>query len=414
MMARQSREQAESVRSAGGFALDAQAPGYLDDPYPVYHALRAESPLWLSPSGAWYLSGYDDVLTLLNDQRFQRQSPGGTVPISGDSRPATSIDRMLSRWMVFTDPPAHTRLRRLFGKAFTPRRIAVLRDEVKGIADALLDEALAKSSFDVIADFAYPLPVMVVSRILGVPAADYGRLMDWSAQLTGALDSGEASELATGIAASEAMLAYMAELITERRRAPREDFLSVLAADGDDDAPGADELLANCVFLLWAGHETTKNLIGNGTLALMRHPGELARLMADPSLAESGVDEFLRYESPIQKVGRWTREPVDFGDRQIPAGHYVVGLLGAANRDPQRFADPDRLDVSRGAGHGVAFGRGIHHCLGYRLAKLEGEVAFTALLQRVSALEPAFARPQWQANSSIRGLECLPVTVRWR
>jgi len=414
MTARQSREQAESAQPAGGFALDAEAPGYLDDPYPVYRALRTQSPVWLSPSGAWYLSRYDDVLTLLNDQRFQRQSPGGTVPISGDSRPATPIDHMLSRWMVFSDPPRHTRLRRSFGRAFAPRLVAALRDEVGRVADGLLDAALDKSDFDVIADFAYPLPVMVVSRILGVAAEDYSKLKDWSGQITGALDSGDAAELATGVAASEAMLDYMAELIAERRRAPREDFISVLAADGDDGAADAEDLLANCVFLLWAGHETTKNLIGNGVLALLRHPGELARLRTDLSLAESAVDEFLRFESPIQKVGRWTRAAVAFGDVEIPAEHYVVGLLGAANRDPARFADPDRFDVARGAGHGVAFGRGIHHCLGYRLAKLEGEVAFTALLRQASALEPRFAAPQWQANSSIRGLECLPVTAKRR
>jgi len=330
---------------------------------------------------------------------------------------------MLSRWMVVIAPPAHTRLRRLVGKAFTPKLVAGLRGDISDIANRLLDDALGDGeTFDVIADFAYPLPVIVVSRILGVPAADYDRLKDWSGQLTGALDTGDSEELATGIHATEELTAYMSGLIAERRRAPRDDLISVMLAGSADDGGSADgalseeELLANCVFLLWAGHETTKNLIGNGALSLIRNPGELQRLLAAPELIESAVDEFLRYESPIQKIGRWTREAVELSGTTIPAGQYVVSLFGAANRDPQQYPDPDRLDIARRDGTSLAFGKGIHHCLGYGLAKLEGEVAFAALLERIAAMELQGrpGHPQWQANTSIRGLETLPVAVKRR
>jgi len=405
----------------GGMDYAAAASGQRADPYPAFHALRTAHPVFRGPSDVWYLSRYAEVSAVLHDRRFQRQSPCGNNPISGpvsgDSAPS-AIDRMLSRWMVFIDPPAHTRLRRLVGKAFTPKLVAGLRGDIRAIADRLLDDALAGDGFDgfdVIADFAYPLPVIVVSRILGVPAADHDKLKGWSGQLTGALDTGDPQQLATGIRATEELSAYMAGLIDERRRAPREDLISaMLAGSAEDDALTPEELLANCVFLLWAGHETTKNLIGNGTQALIQHPGELARLVADPSLIPSAVDEFLRFESPIQKIGRWTREAVSLGGIEIPAGHYVVSLFGAANRDPAQFAEPDRLDVGRGGGHGVAFGKGIHHCLGYGLAMLEGAVAFEALLQRVSAIAPRDAAPRWQPNSSIRGLETLPVSVKRR
>lgn len=405
----------QNQTGAGGFNLDFDAPGFLDNPYPTYHALREHDPVFLSPWGDWYLTRFADVSRVLTDKRFRRQSPSGANPITGDHREATPIDRMLSRWMVFIDPPAHTRLRRLVGRAFTPRLIEGMREEIRAIADQLLDEALAGNEFDLINDFAYPLPVMVVSRILGVPAEDYDRLKDWSGQLTGALDTGRAEQLATGIDATRDLMAYMGALIAERRARPRDDLISVMMLGSEqDDALTEEELLANCVFLLWAGHETTKNLIGNGALTLSRNPQQMMRLMAEPGLVVSAVDELLRYESPIQKIGRWTTEDVELSGKVIPAGHYVVSLFGAANRDPLQYPDPDRLDLARKEGTNLAFGKGIHHCLGYGLAKLEGEVAFSALFERVSNLEVAAERPQWQANTSVRGLERLPVSVRLR
>jgi cytochrome P450 len=406
----------QEEREAGsGFSLDFAAPGYLADPYPQLHALRDHDPVFRSPWGDWYLTRFAEVSAVLTDKRFQRQSPGGASPISGAGREPTAIDRMLSRWMVFIDPPVHTRLRRLVGKAFTPKLVEAMRGEIGNIAARLLDEALEDDSFDVIADFAYPLPVIVVSRILGVPQADYAKLKTWSGQLTAALDSGDPEELASGIPATEELMAYMSGLIAQRRQAPQNDLISaMLAGSSGDDALSDEELLANCVFLLWAGHETTKNLIGNGVLSLIRNPGELRRLAADPALLEPAVDEFLRYESPIQKIGRWTAEEVTLAGRTIPAGHYVVSLFGAANRDPAQFHDPDRLDVGRREGASLAFGKGIHHCLGYGLAKLEGEVAFGALLKRVRDLEAVEAAPAWQANTSIRGLERLTVRVKRR
>ena len=415
MTVKQSNQTTEIADAAGDFVLDFEAPGYLADPYPHLHALRDRHPVFLSPRGDWYLTRFADVSTVLTDRRFQRQSPAGANPISGAARDPTAIDRMLSRWMVFIDPPVHTRLRRLVGKAFTPKLVAAMRGDIGDIAGQLLDQALVADRFDVIADFAYPLPVIVVSRILGVPAEDYDKLKRWSGQLTRALDSGDPEELASGIPATEELMAYMADLIAARRREPRDDLISaMMAGSAADEALSEEELLANCVFLLWAGHETTKNLIGNGVVSLIRHPGEFRRLAEDPALLECAVDEFLRFESPIQKIGRWTRETVSLGGTEIPAGHYVVSLFGAANRDPEQFPDPDRLDIGRRDGTSLAFGKGIHHCLGYGLAKLEGEVAFGALLERVGAMDLVDAAPRWQANTSIRGLEALPVSVTRR
>ena len=404
---------------AGGFALDFNAPGFLEDPYPTFHALRDHDPVFLSPWGDWYLTRFADVARVLTDKRFRRQSPSGTNPITGDDREPTPIDRMLSRWMVFIDPPAHTRLRRLVGRAFTPRLVEAMRADITAIAHRLLDDALEgggeDSEFDLIEALAYPFPVMVVSRILGVPAEDYARLKDWSGQLTGALDTGEAEELATGIDATREMMDYMAGLIAERRARPRDDLISEMMLGSDrDEALSEEELVSNCVFLLWAGHETTKNLIGNGVLALARNPGEMERLRERPELMVSAVDELLRYESPIQKIGRWTGEDVELSDKTIPKGQYVVSLFGAANRDPLQYPDPDRLDLARDQGTSLAFGKGIHHCLGYGLAKLEGEIAFAALLDRVREIEVKAQRPAWQANTSVRGLASLPVAVRHR
>ncbi|NIA68781.1 cytochrome P450 [Pelagibius litoralis] len=405
----------ENLEGKGDFDLDFDAPGFLDDPYPLYHALRDHDPVFLSPWGDWYLTRFADVAGVLTDKRFQRQSPSGTNPITGDDREPTPIDRMLSRWMVFIDPPAHTRLRRLVGRAFTPRLVEGMRDDVRVIADRLLDDALAGDDFDLIDDFAYPFPVMVVSRILGVPAEDYDILKDWSGQLTGALDTGDAEQLATGIDATRDFMAYMAGLIAERRARPCDDLISAMMLGSDqDDALTEEELLANCVFLLWAGHETTKNLIGNGLLALTRNPDEMARLMVQPDLMVSAVDELLRFESPIQKIGRWTSEAVELSGKTIPQGQYVVSLFGAANRDPFQYPDPDRLDLARQDGTSLAFGKGNHHCLGYGLAKLEGEIAFSTLFERVSAIEVKAKQPQWQANTSVRGLATLPVSVRQR
>ncbi len=402
----------ERRETAGAFALDFDAPGFLDDPYPHYHALREHDPVFLSPWGDWYLSRYADVAGVLTGRSFCRESPKGTNPISKDDRAQTPIDRMLSQWMVFIDPPAHTRVRRLVGHAFTPRLIAAMRPEIEAMADWLLKDALDGADFDLIRDFAYPFPVMVVSRILGVPEEDYEKLRDLSGQLTAALDTGAAAQLATGIDATEALMAYMAELVAECRRRPRDDLLSEIVCGGEAAALSEEALLANCVFLLWAGHETTKNLIGNGVLALARNPQELERLVEEPGLIVSAVDELLRFESPIQKIGRWAAEDVEVGGKAIAKHSYVVSVFGAANRDPARYPEPDRLDVARNDGASLAFGKGTHHCLGYGLAKLEGEIAIARLLAKTARIEVETDRPRWQANTSVRGLESLPLSLR--
>lgn len=403
------------LRTGGGFELDFKAPGFLSDPYPTYHALRAHDPVFLSPWGDWYLTRHADVSRVLGDKRFLRQSPGGINPISRDDRKPTAIDRMLSRWMVFVDPPTHTRLRNMVGKAFTPKRIRALRPEIESLTNRLLDEAASSPDFDLVADLAYPLPVIVISRMLGVPEEDYPLFKDWSGRLTRGVDSGRLSDLRQGNAAAEDLSAYMRNMIKLRRAAPRDDLISaIVAASGDEGPLSEEELVANTVMLLWAGHETTKNLICNGVLALLRQSAQLAILEANPELMESAVEEFLRFDSPIQKITRWTSAATELGDHVIPAGQAIVSLLGAANRDPELYANPDRLDISRDGTSNLAFGKGIHFCLGFALARMEAEIAIGAFLKRSARRELAVERVDWQPTTAIRGPNSLPMTVAWR
>ena len=295
--------------------------------------------------------------------------------------------------MLLQDPPDHTRLRTLVSKAFTPRAIESLRGRIEQMVDALLDVAVDRGEMDLIADLAYPLPASVICEMLGVPLQDRDRLREWSADIARSLDAVIVSDpevIARANAAGVALREYFERLVAERRRAPRADILSgLIAAEEAGDRLSTDELFATVILLFLAGHETTANLIGNGMLALLRHPAELARLRDDPALIESAVEELLRYDSPVQRVSRITTADVVIGDRTIPAGSLAMALLAAANRDPAYFPDPDRLDVARRDNRHLAFGSGIHFCLGAPLARLEGRIVFAALL---APLPPPRAR----------------------
>ena len=386
--------------------LDFDSPEFLADPYPLYHRLRAADPVHRSPWGDWYLTRYADVAMALSDPRFCRESPGGTNPLSSEQREPTALDRMMSRWMIYRDPPGHTRLRGLVNKAFTPQVLEELRPRIENIAGDLLDDVQDAGSMDIIADLAYPLPVIVISEMLGVPAEDRGLLRGWSGALTEALDTGMAEDVARATPATLELTAYFRELVTERRKRPKDDLISsLIAAEAEGDKLSEEELLANCVLLLWAGHETTKNLIGNGLLVLLRNPRQLQKLKHRPGLIKTAVEEFLRYDSPVQKICRWTTEDIEIGDKIMPKGELVVNLLGAANRDPEQFPDPDRLDVARRHGAHVAFGRGIHTCLGAGLARIEAQIAIGAVLRRMPRLALQKDGFAWQKTTSLRGLE---------
>jgi pimeloyl-[acyl-carrier protein] synthase len=382
-------------------------PEVIANPYPTYHRLRQEDPVHLSPLGIWALSRYDDAAMLLRDPRFGRR---GFQQIL-ESR----FGRQgLGQSMLFQDPPDHTRLRTLVNKGFTPRVIEGMRSHIQQVVDGLLDQVKAAGRMDVVADLAYPLPVIVICEMVGVPAEDREKFRDWSYAIARSLDAIAVpnEELARRAnEAQDALTAYFARLIEERRRAPRPDLLSALiAAEEAGDRLTTQELFATGILLFIAGHETTVNLIGNGTLALLRNPDQMQRLRAEPGLIASAVEELLRFDSPVQRTGRLLYEDVTIDGKTIPKGSIAVALIGAANRDPAHFPDPDRLDITRSDNRHLAFGWGIHFCLGAPLARLEGQIAFSTLLRRFPRLALAADQVEYRETSTLRGLRALPVT----
>jgi cytochrome P450 len=354
------------------------------------------------------LSRYDDVALVLRDARFGRRGFQQLITARFGGPGFTHS-------MLLQDPPDHTRLRTLVSKAFTPRAIEGLRGRIEFMVDALLDAAVDRGEMDLIADLAYPLPASVICEMLGVPLQDRDGLREWSADIARSLDAVIVSDpevITRANAAGAALREYFERLVAERRRAPRADILTgLIAAEEAGDRLSTDELFATVILLFLAGHETTANLIGNGVLALLRHPAELARLRDDPALIESAVEELLRYDSPVQRVSRMTTADVVIGDRTIPAGSLAMALLAAANRDPAYFPDPDRLDLARRDNRHLAFGSGIHFCLGAPLARLEGRIVFAALLRRCPRLALATDRVEWRQTFALRALMALPVRV---
>jgi cytochrome P450 len=385
------------------------APEFLADPYPTYHRLRAEDPVHWSPLGFWVLTRYDDVVAVLRDQRFAKEAMIAAVAARFGIPPGTIGLSMLDR-----DPPDHTRLRGLVSKAFTPRVVERLRPRIQQIVDGLLDRVEGKGTMDLIEEFAYPIPVMVICEMLGVPLEDHERFKTWSLDLARGLDSillPVDSEVAqrSGIA-RQGLTGYFRNLIAARRASPRNDLLSdLIAAEEAGDKLTEDELLASSILLLVAGHETTVNLIGNGTLALLRHPDQLRRLRENPGLIASAVEELLRYDGPVQRTARMPSAEATIGGRTIKPGEMVMPFIGAADRDPAQFPDPDRLDIARADNRHVAFGMGIHFCLGAPLARVEGQIAINTLVRRLPKLALATERPEHRQSLTLRGLKALTV-----
>jgi len=383
-------------------------PRFQADPYPWFRALRERSPAWESPEGIWYLTAHADVGAALKHPQMSRDS-GGVNPLNREARAPNTTERMVSRWMIFRDPPDHTRLRALMHRHFTPRAVAALAPRIRALATGLLERPRADGRMDAVADFAYPLTVSVICELLGIPSDDLEPFRRWAASLNMALDNGYREDMERCLPAIAEMQDYFRELAEKRRARPAGGLLeALLAVAGQPEGMSHEEWIAQAVFLLWAGHETTKHLIANGLFALLHHPAELARLRANPTMMESAVEELLRFESPVQKVGRWTRDDVEIGATRIPEGRFVVSLVGAANRDPAQFREPERLDLARQPNRHLAFSIGIHHCLGAGLARLEAGIAFRALLDRLPRLEPG-GEPTWRAMTSLRALDSLPV-----
>ncbi len=402
------------------------SPGFIADPYGYYAALQRQGPTHFVPDrGLWWLVSHAAVSMALHDKRFAKRplaladrmgTSGG--PDGGAAEPRTVEGALglpqLPPSMLFLDPPEHTRLRSLVNQAFTPRMVERLRPRIAAIAQELLDAMAGQDAVDLVAAYAFPLPAIVIAELLGVPAEDRTQFRAWSDDIALSLDSTQPNEVRSrGETAARALAVYFAGLLAERRGAPREDLLSsLLAVEEAGDRLGPADLLSMCILLLVAGHETTKNLIANGVLSLLRHPDQLAALRADPTLYPTAVEELLRFESPVQRTARITHSDVQIGQAVIPAGSLVLTVIGAANRDPAVFPEPDRLDITRQDNPHLAFGRGIHFCLGAPLARLEGHVALEALLRRFPRLElPDTGAPDWTANTVIRGLRTLTVST---
>jgi len=386
-------------------------PEFHADPYPFYRRLREQDPVHQTPMGFWVLTRYDDCVTALRDPRFGREEfQQMLAAVYGGEE----SDR-LPRSMLFRDPPDHTRLRALVSKAFTPRVIEQMRDHIQEIVDRLLDRAQRQGGMDVIEDLAYPLPVTVICEMLGVPVDDHASIRSWSADIARSLDAiglpSHQSIVDRGRVARRALADYFRALVPGRRARPQADLLSgLLAVEEQGDRLTEPEVIAMCLLLFIAGHETTVNLIGNGTLALLRHPDQLAGLRADPALIGNAIEELLRYDSPVQRTARITTTDVEVAGHLIAKGAMVVTALGAANRDPAQFPDPDRLDVTRRDVRHISFGYGIHFCLGAPLARVEGQIALGTLLRRAPGLGLAEPSLEWRESSVLRGLKRLRVT----
>jgi pimeloyl-[acyl-carrier protein] synthase len=322
------------------------------------------------------------------------------------------LERLSSFWLISKNPPDHTRLRGLMNKAFTPRVVEALRPRIQTIVDGLLDTVKDKGGMDIMADLAYSLPITVIAELLGVPAQDRDRFKEWSDDLVGMIDIvPDPQRLSEGEMSVQKFFDYFRNLIAERRKNPQDDLIGALAAVEEQGTQlNEHELLANLVLLLAAGHETTTGLIGNARLALLSHPGEMAKLRNDPALIRDGVEELLRYDSPVQFFGRNVLEDVTIDGKVIRKGQTIFILLGAINRDPAQFPDPDRLDITRKENRHLAFGYGIHFCLGAPLARIEGQIVIRTLIQRMKNLVLDMESVKWRDSLVVRGLKALPVT----
>lgn len=393
----------------------------LQDPYPHYHRLRERAPVYLDrDSGELVLTRYRDVVAALKDPRLSsRRVADKGIPVPDVllwlMRP---VSGMLGRQMLFSDPPDHTRLRSLAARAFTPRVVQRMRERIETIAAELLDAVHDVPVVDVVRDYAVWLPLLVIAEMLGVPTRDRARFKVWSDDL--ALFIGGSTRPLPVVLTRAArgvfhLQRYFRTLIRARRgSAPQDDLLgALLAVEEQGDVLTEEELLANAILLLAAGHETTTNLIGNGMYALLRHPDQLQLLRREPELIGSAVSELLRYDSPVQWTGRVALEELEIDGIRVPAGQTLALGLGAANRDPVQFPDPDRLDLRRADNTHLAFSHGIHYCLGAALARLEGEIALSALLARYPELRLVDTPPQWQENFTLRGMKSLRLAVRF-
>ncbi|MBV9083250.1 MAG: cytochrome P450 [Acidobacteriaceae bacterium] len=386
-------------------------PEVLANPYPLFHRLRSTDPVhWDVFLHSWVVTRYPDVIRVLKTFSADRTPTPEKLSEMGLERMGP-IAALMVKQMLFLDAPAHTRIRSLAAFAFTPDRVKVLRGQIEGVANRLLRQVLERGEMDVISDFAAPLPAIITAAMLGVPEGDHDQLKEWSANFAEMLGNFQHNPDRTDriLKTVEDMTAYFADRIRDQKRCPREGLVhSLLTAEVDGDKLTEEEVIANCIITMVGGQETTTNLIGNGVLALLRHPDEFARLRREPPLLPSAVEELLRYDCPSQHTARIAPADLEMGGKAIRSGQAVIAVMAAANRDPERFPDPDNLDLSRTDNRHVAFGWAAHFCFGAALARLEGQVAF-GLLSQLPDLHLQSETLTWRTNLGLRGLTALPV-----
>ncbi|HEX4633343.1 MAG TPA: cytochrome P450 [Gemmatimonadales bacterium] len=390
-------------------------PEVLANPYPLFHRLRREDPVHWDPFlHCWVVTRYEDVQRVLHTFTAARTPTPEQLEAMGLEGLAP-LGRIMVRQMLFLDPPDHTRLRRLASTAFTPRRVEGLKSHIRDIANRLVDKVAGAGRFDVIADLAAPLPAIVTAELFGVPSEDHDMLKNWSADFAEMLGNFQHNpdRFSRALAAAEGMSAYFHEQIAEQRRHPREGLIQALIeAEVDGNKLTLDELVANLIVTMVGGQETTTNLIGNGLLSLLRWPEELGRLDANRSLMTSAVEELLRFEAPSQHTARLAPEDLTMGGKTIKKRQAVIAVMAAANRDPERFPEPDRLDLAREDNRHMSFGWGPHFCFGAPLARLEGQIVFETVLDRMKDLAIEPGPLVWRENLGLRGLTELSLRFR--
>jgi pimeloyl-[acyl-carrier protein] synthase len=402
-------------RSTGASALSLYHlldPEVLANPYPLFHRLRVEAPVhWDAFLHTWVVTRYVDVLEVLHNFSADRTHTPEKLEAMGLAQ-IGPIAQLMVKQMLFMDPPGHTRLRSLASQAFSPARVAVLRTHIREIVNRLLDKVQAKGQMDIIADLGDPLPAIVTAEMLGVPLEDRHQLKAWSTNFAEMLGNFQHNpeHAARMLRTVQDMTSYFHDRIREMKNIPHDGLVhSLMTAEIDGDRLTEEEVVANSIVTMVGGLETTTNLIGNGVLTLLRNPGEMQKLTEDSSLIPTAVEEMLRYESPSQHTGRLAPKDVEWEGKVIRKGQAVMAVMAAANRDPNRFPDPDRFDVARADNRHLAFGYAAHFCFGAALARVEGQEAFEALVRRFPALELQPGPLVWRNNLGLRGLIALPV-----
>jgi cytochrome P450 len=387
-------------------------PEVLANPYPLYARLRAEAPVYFDPFlHTWVVTRYADVLKVLLTFSADRTPSPEQLGAMGMSA-IGPIAQVMVKQMLFLDPPAHTRLRSLAATVFSPRRVKVLEEHIRAIANDLIDRVLEKGRMDVMLDIAEPLPAIVTAELLGVPVADHEQLKEWSKDFAEMLGNYQhnPNRIPRVLKSTEEMTKYFYARIAEQKEHPQEGLIqSLLSAELDGDRLTDEEIVANTIVTMVGGQETTTNLIGNGMLTLLRNPQEKDRLMSDYSLIPSAVEELLRYESPSQQTGRIAREDVVIDGQEIKKGQAIIAVMASGNRDAARFPEPDKLDLARTDNRHLAFGWAAHFCFGAPLARLEGQIMLETMLRRLPQLELETTDLTWRENLGLRGLNSLPV-----